>query len=230
MIGRLSKQYKMKKILLLILPLFLLSSCVELIDDLTLNNDGSGVLKLSINLSKSKLEINSILALDSLNGHRVPKIGEIKDKIAYYRSELEKKDGIKSVDVFENTDDYIFKFNIAFDNVEKLETAVKQIVSEENSSWVDFNFDWIKWENHTLTRNNLKIPESQLKKLKYEDVQKLKQGTYTSITRFEDPILEYSNKSSILTPNKRNLMIRMSAYNLAENTQLVQNIIKVAKN
>lgn len=219
----------MKKIFLLILPLFLCSSCIELIDDLTINNDGSGVLKLSINLSKSKLEINSILALDSLNGKRVPKLTEIKDKIAYYKTQLESKEGIKKVEVTENTEDFIFKFNIEFSEVENLETAIKEVVSEENSKWVNFDFDWIKWEDHILTRNNLKIPESQLRKLKYEDIQKLKQGTYTSITRFQTPILEYSNKSSILTPNRKNLMIRSSAYNLAENTQLIQNIIKVAK-
>jgi hypothetical protein len=50
-----------------------LTSCIELIDDITINSDGSGKLKYSINLSSSKTECNSLILLDSLNGYKVPK-------------------------------------------------------------------------------------------------------------------------------------------------------------
>ena len=39
------------KFLLLILSLFCLTSCIELLDDVTLNSDGSGKFKYLINLS-----------------------------------------------------------------------------------------------------------------------------------------------------------------------------------
>ena len=54
------------KYLLLLLPLFF-NSCIEIIDDLTIRNDGSGKLKYTINLSASKLKLNSILALETIS-------------------------------------------------------------------------------------------------------------------------------------------------------------------
>lgn len=221
------KRYKSLKYFIFILPLLILSSCVDIIDDLTVNRDGSGVLKLSINLSKSKVKVNSFLALDSLNGHRVPKIGEISSKIDFYADLIREKDGIKNVIVSKNNEEFIYKFTIEFSNLEKLEQSLKEILSDENKSWVNFDFDWVKWENNTLTRNNLQIPSDQLRKLKVEDVELLKTGSYVSITRFQDPIIEYSNELSKLSGDLKALMIKTSAFSLAENTQSFKNTIKV---
>lgn len=218
----------MKRFILFILPLFLLSSCIDIIDDLTINNDGSGRLKLGINLSKSKLEVNSVLALDSLYGQRVPKLNEVSSSITKYAEILRHKKGITEVKVEKDTVNFNFKFYIDFEDVEDVEAALKEIVKEEDTRWVNLDFDWVKWENHVLTRNNIKIPEEQLRKLKYDDIQKLKQGTYTSITRFQNPIIEYTNQKSKLTPNKLNLMIQTSAYLLAEDTQSIKNNIKTS--
>ncbi len=217
----------MKKFFLLILPFFLLSSCIDLIDDLTINRDGSGVLKLSVNLSKSKLKVNSVLALDSLNGQRVPKLNEITDKIDFYADKIRHKEGIKTVSVSKNIEDFIFKFTIEFSNIEELELALKEILNEENNAWANFDFDWIKWEGNTLVRNNIKIPASQLNRLKVEDIENLKTGSYVSITRFQDPIIEYTNELAKLSADQRALMIKTSAFNLAENTQVLKNTIKV---
>ena len=60
------------KYLLLFFLIGLVTSCIEISDDLTLNNDGSGTLRYKINLSASKVKVNSILALDSLDGKPVP--------------------------------------------------------------------------------------------------------------------------------------------------------------
>ena len=45
-------------LLLFVSTLTLLTSCVEIIDDLTLNLDGSGKLRYNLNLSSSKVKIN----------------------------------------------------------------------------------------------------------------------------------------------------------------------------
>lgn len=220
----------MKRYLWFIIPIFLFSSCVDIVDDLTLNNDGSGKLRLSINLSKSKLEVNSLLALDSLNGQRVPKLSEITSRIPIYVNKIRSKEGITEVRIEkEDTINFILKIEIGFSDVEHLEAALKEVVSEEDTRWVNFDFDWVKWEDNTLTRNNIKIPDAQLKKLKYEDIEKLKQGTYTSVTHFQNVITDYSNPLSVLSPNKLNLMIRTSAYQLVENAQSLKNQIKISE-
>lgn len=54
-------------------------------DELTIHDDGSGTLKYVINLSSSRVKVNSILALDSLDGKKVPSIEEIKTKVSLFK-------------------------------------------------------------------------------------------------------------------------------------------------
>ena len=63
----------------LLVILFSFNSCIEIIDDISIKNDGSGTLKYTVNLSSSKIKINSILALDSLEGKKVPSLSEIQE-------------------------------------------------------------------------------------------------------------------------------------------------------
>ena len=87
---------QIKGVFLLLITVFSLSSCIEIIDDLTIHNDGSGTFKYNINLSSSKLKINSILALDSLNGKKVPSIQEIKNEIERFKTKFQTKAGISN--------------------------------------------------------------------------------------------------------------------------------------
>ena len=61
-----------------LLVMLLCPSCFEIIEEVNLNNDGSGSFNFTINMSQSKLNINAMLLLDSVNGRRVPKIADIK--------------------------------------------------------------------------------------------------------------------------------------------------------
>ena len=79
---------KLKFIFLSLITLFTLNSCIEIFDDLTIHNDGTGTFKYNINLSSSKLKINSILALDSLNGVKVPSIEIVKSEIVRIKSKF----------------------------------------------------------------------------------------------------------------------------------------------
>ena len=60
-----------------IIILLSLSSCFEIVEDVTFKNDGSGIFKLIVNLSQSKNEINSLMKLDSSSGYNIPTEREI---------------------------------------------------------------------------------------------------------------------------------------------------------
>ena len=79
-------------------------------DELTIHDDGSGTFKYAINLSSSRVKVNSILALDSLDGEKVPNIDEIKAKVLLFKKTLALQNGISGVSVLENYTDFIFKF------------------------------------------------------------------------------------------------------------------------
>lgn len=204
-----------------------LTSCIDIIDDIALNADGSGTLKYSVNLSSSKAKINSILALDSLDGKPVPSKDEIRQKINDFKTRLAQKEGIKNVVLEEDYTNYFFKLHCDFENVVALQNAIKQTISEivkHDKNEYD-EHQWIVLTGNSLSRS---IPQSivdQAKKLKREDSELLKQGTYTNITRFEKEIDRFDNETAQLSKNKKALMLRLNTYSLLNNAALMSNKI-----
>lgn len=214
-----------------LISLLLFTSCIEIIDDLTINDDGSGTFKYNINLSSSKVKINSILALDSLDGRRVPSIEEIKTTLARVISIFEVQPGISAVTIEENYTDFIFKLSCDFESLNSLQNAIKEVVktevkdldvSELNASWVEFN-------GTTMSRS---VPQITLKKtseLTQSDAELLKNGSYTSITRFQREIEKFDNVNGTLSKNQRAIMLRCDPYALTQNYHLLDNRIYLLK-
>ena len=82
--------------------LFSFTSCIEIIDDLAVNEDGSGTFKYNVNISSSKIKLNSYLALDSLDGKRVPSLDEIKGYVDDVVTSLKKQKGISNLTIESN--------------------------------------------------------------------------------------------------------------------------------
>ncbi|MES2798598.1 MAG: hypothetical protein V4638_01160 [Bacteroidota bacterium] len=214
-------------ILASLLVLFALTSCVEIIDDISINNDGSGTVKYTINLSSSKIKINSILALDSLDGRRVPKRAELEENLTEFQKKLDDKTGISNVIIDQDFTNFIFKFQCDFKSVEALQKALKEIITDEEQfkNVKAVNHDWLNWDGTKLTRSipdfTYEVPSS----LKQEDLERLKEGTYTSITRFQRPVDKFENTSAALSKNKMAVMIKTTPYLLKDNHDLIENTI-----
>jgi hypothetical protein len=205
----------------------LFSACIEISDDLTLNNDGSGTLRYKINLSASKVKVNSILALDSLDGKPVPSKAQISAKINEFVRILDAQVGISNVLVEENYTDFIFKFSCDFSSVRNLQDGIKlsiaQISNEKFTTAAD-QF-WLSWDGNTLVRSIPSYITQQIKNYKLEDAEQLKEGVYTSIARFERPVASFENKSGTLSKNQMAVMVRTNTFELKENQHLLDNTI-----
>ena len=207
--------------------MFLFTSCIEIFDDLTIHNDGTGTFKYNVNLSSSKLKINSILALDSLNGYKVPTIEHIKSEIVRIKAKFEAKEGISNVTIESNFVDFIFKMKCDFTDVNFLQLAIKDIISEENlfKNGEDLSHNWISWEGFKLIRD---IPEINLKKTKEltpNEIELLTQGKYTSITRFDRAVEKFDNPAAKLSASKMAIMLQTNTYSLLQNAKLLENTI-----
>ncbi len=224
----------MNKLLFILLGVCLLifQSCIEIIDDLTIHDDGSGKLKYAINLSSSRIKVNSILALDSLDGKRVPSIAEIKEKIAQFRQTLRMQKGITSVEIAENYSDFIFKFECEFTSVTLLQDGIKKTFSiiSNDQSISDLEFLWIFFDSKILKRSVPSIALEKLHKLNQNDLELLKTGTYTSITRFDKVVNEFTNPLSKLSKDKKSLMLKTDTYSLKNKHSLLENTIKLVLN
>jgi len=208
--------------------LVLMSSCVDIFDELVIHSNGSGTYKYTLNMSASKVKINSILALDSIEGQRVPSLDEIKNKIALYKTKLGEKEGISNVTVDANYDDFVFKFSCDFASVNALQTAVRDLIREESKDKNNalFNENWISWDGKQLVRT---VPgfQTPLNKLKGEDQELLKKGKYISVSRFDKPVLKCDNVNAQISPTKTAVMVKSTPFSVAQNPGLLKNVITV---
>ncbi len=209
------------------LLIFGLSSCIEIIDDISLNNDGSGTLKYTINLSSSKLKINSILALDSLDGKRVPSMDEIKAKVESFEKRLRSKTGISNVSLEADYINYFFRLQCDFSSVATLQTALKEVILEESKekSIPELDHAWLSWDGQKLNRSIPEITVKKTKDFKQEDIELLKQGNYTSITRFARIVEKFDNPAGMLSKNKMAVMLKANTHALTQNSDILENTI-----
>jgi hypothetical protein len=206
-----------------------LSSCVDIFDDITIHADGSGTYKYTINMSANKVKINSILALDSVDGQRIPKLAEIKEKIELYINKLEEKKGVSNVKVIANYDDFIFKLSCDFESVADLQEGIREIIKEESKDKNDplLNENWLTWDGKTLTRT---VPNFQhiIQKMKSEDQETLKKGKYVAVSRFDKPVSKCDNPQAQISPTKVAVLIESTTFSVATNPSVLKNSIVVS--
>jgi hypothetical protein len=221
----------MKYFFYVTLLLFSLGSCIEIIDDISIKSDGSGTFKYTVNLSASKIRINSVLALDSLDGKKVPSIAEIQEKIEFYKGKIEKKEGISNVKVETNYNDFILKFQCDFTNVQALQKAVREIVIEESreKNIAGLDHTWLSWDGMKLVRSVPDLAAETTNRFKAEDTEALQKGSYISITRFDRPVEKFENKLAQLSANKLAVKVATNPYTLSQNGKILENTIYLIK-
>ena len=210
------------------LLILFLTTCIEIIEDLKLNSDGSGTFKYTINLSSSKLKVSSILALDSLNGEKVPEVSEIKQKISVFKKTLSAQEGITNVNITEDYNNYIIKFQCDFKNIEYLEIALKKSISTQYDN-SDYDYDWISFKNGTLIRKSPVFYLNYINQFSSIDIEKMNEGSYNSITRFSTKIDTFENQYSVRAKSNMALMVRVTPNQIIDNQTILNNKIILEK-
>ena len=217
------------KYLYLLIVLFGCSSCLEIIDDIKLNIDGSGTIKYTINLSESKTKVNSILALDSLDGKKMPDLIKIKAKINEFEKLLRLEKGISNIHLEKDYENFMFKLSCDFKSISILQNSLKKVLNQINEENLTpkSNFNWLGWNENKLEREIPEISKNQLKKVPKKDLEKLRQGKYICITRFENEIISLSNPKAKLSKNKKAVMILASPYDILFKPNSFHNLIEL---
>jgi hypothetical protein len=201
-------------------------------DELTIHDDGSGTLKYVINLSSSRVKVNSILALDSLDGKKVPSIEDIKTKVSLFKKTLSLQNGISNISISENYVDFIFKFECDFTSIDLLQEGLRKTfsITLNDKSILASDFSWLFWDSKVLERSVPSIATNKLNGITENDLSLLKTGTYTSITRFDRGVERFENPLSKLSKDKKALMLRTDTYSLKEKHTLLENTIYLIPN
>lgn len=211
--------------------LFGLSGCFELIEDTTLNSDGSGSYKLTVNLSASTTKVNSLMAMDSIKGTKVPSRSELQQKLQVYTKNLNTKEGITNAKAELNTENWILNLTMDFESLKSLRNGMiglsedinnKPANDKINSIILDFS------KNIYQRKIGGLIPKDwQEKARKNEDFALLKDGKCVFIQRFDKEIINVSSDDVRVAKSKKATMLQLSPLTLVNNPSIIDYSITV---
>lgn len=197
------------------LSFFSLTSCFDIIDEVNLNTDGSGDMTLTVNLSKSKTKIASVMLLDSINNHKVPSKNDIELALEEAVNYLNDRNGISNVTKTADYKNYIFSINYHFNSVENINSAIKELLGKQKMQLFSnsYKYDLTK-KIFSINYKYYSESKTQFNNLKNTDKDVFTDAVYTSIYRFNNEVTEYSNKNAKLSKSKKAMMLRTSALDL----------------
>ena len=221
-------QKKHKSFLFIILLLFTFgyTSCFEIVEEVNLNDDGTGSFSFTINMSQSKIHVNSMMLLDSVNGRPVPKIEDFKKAIKRVRFELERDSIISKIEITENWEDYIFSITGNFQNIEALNKAIKNINTIFTpKGYTAELYDNFKYKNDVFERLYSYNLVNEYNTLSQKDKGVFKNAKYTTVYRFNSPVKSYSNPNALKSKSGKAIMLKVNVKELVTNKKSIKNTI-----
>lgn len=218
-----------------VVPLFiisvLLSSCFEVIEDVTVKKDGTGRMKLTVNLSQSKTKIGAIMLMDSIQGYKVPGRNEIEEQMEQAVARLRTMKGISNVSHTVDFTNFIASINFSFRNVTDVNGLVKELLDEykvKTKIPVTYRYDR---EDARFSREYTYSTDvkEQYNKLKERDKEVFRSASFISILRFENPISSYSNQGAKMSKNQQAIMQRLPLSDLVSGKTDISNHIQLSR-
>jgi hypothetical protein len=109
-----------------------------------------------------------------------------------------------------------------------LQDAIKNSIATLDAgikSSNDFAFNWISWNGSKLERSIPDFSQKQINDLKQEDMDLLKTGNYTLISRFTKTVEKCDNVNASISKSRTAVMLKANAYSLTKNSKILENTI-----
>ena len=210
------------------LCLLAMTACFDVIDEISLNADGSGEYMLTLNLSKSRSRVASIMLMDSIRGIRVPSKEEIRLEILKFADFFDRQEGITDVTHVIDFENYIFKIGFHFESVDNINSAIDKLIVANEKGVKPFylRYDYDR-ENQTFSRlyEAPEANEKNFEKLSEEDRGFLNEAIYISIYRFPDEVERVTNRRARISGSGKAVMLRSSATDLFRGSTDLTNTI-----
>lgn len=219
------------KLLLFIFLIPVLSSCFEVIEEISMKNDGTGDVTLTINLSQSKTKVASVMLLDSVQGYKVPSKQKIQQELNEAVSYLRKSEGISNVKSTSDFNNYIATISFSFKDVSNINNITKNILARQKIKATNTSSYTYNKATKTFSRKYQAIgtAKTEFNKLKAKDKAVFNGATYTSIYRFESVVTSSSNPASNVSKSKKAVMLKSSITDLINAKINVSNTIQLSK-
>jgi len=217
-------------IILLIIPVFL-SSCFEVIEEITLGKDGTGTMALTVNFSQSRTRIAAIMLTDSIHGYKVPHKQEIQQEIDKTVALLNKMPGISNVKSTADFTNFVASIHFSFKEVANVNHLIRALleqykVESANIPTYNYNKDETRFTREYTYSGDVR---TQFNQLTNRDREIFNNAAYVSIFRFESAITSYSNKQARISKNQQAIIQRLSITDLINGRANISNQIQLSK-
>ncbi|HYG40733.1 MAG TPA: hypothetical protein VD908_19040 [Cytophagales bacterium] len=198
--------------LLFISLVFLLSSCFQIIEEINMNNDGSGEVNITLNMSNSKTRLASIMLLDSINGYKVPDENDIQKVLNEAVGYLQNSEGISNVKKTLDMNNFIATISFSFQNISNINHLSSQILQKQKVKYSNPSSYSFAASQGLFIRKYQPVEQGKARylKLKEEDKSVFRQATYTSIYRFDKDIAKTLNPKAQISKSNKAIMLRCS--------------------
>jgi hypothetical protein len=206
------------------------SSCFEIVEQIFVKKDGSGNFQLTVNLSKSKTKLNSIMKMKTVNGHDVPSEQEIKNKIAEVEKAVAKTPGLSAVKTSMDFDNYIMTLNCNFNKVSQLNAIAKNLTQNEKDKarFVEKSYDFDAATSIFMRLNKISL-KKDYNKMSNADKEIFATANYTAIYKFENTVSAVSNTAANISPSKKAVMLQQNVLDVITEKKSIENKITLIK-
>lgn len=209
----------------------LFSSCFDVVEEINLKNNGSGKIKATVNMSKSKTKVASIMLLDSVSGIKIPSKASIQKEMNTVVALLKKTSGISNVSSSLDFTNYIASIECDFSDVKALNAFTKTVSDHfkvKISGYTSYSYDAA---NRLFNRGYTYSPDikKEWNKLDAEAKKSIAAASYTGIYRFESSVKSQQNTQAKISPNKKAVMLRTTIPQLAQGSINLSNKIYLEK-
>jgi hypothetical protein len=209
----------------------LFTSCFEITEEVDMNNNGSGNVTLTVNLSESKDNLKAYWKMDQVQGVEVPKKTEIDEEIQNVKKALSAVKGISNVTTTADYDEFVFTISGSFDNVKTLNKGINAVVSELNRTPMptikkdNFAFAPGKFTRLFKYAGDLKLNDEEYDNLNMTARFVMETARVVSIYRFEKPVKSFSNRKAQLSPSKKAVKFESNIADLIKGKASIENEI-----
>ena len=187
-------------------------------------------MQITLNLSQSKAKLASIMLLDSVNGHKIPKDKDIQQFMNETVDFLKKSDGISNIRKSVDMKNYIASVTFSFKDVSKINGITKKLLEKQKTGGPENNYSFDKASNSfkRIYKHSTAM-KSEYAKLNAKDKDIFKSAAYINIFRFSNNIASATNKAAKISPSGKAIMLNTPAMDLIYGTANISNTIQLSK-
>ncbi len=221
----------MPLLLICILLVFSFSSCFQIIEEINVKANGSGKAVITLNLSASKSKVASIMLMDSINGYDVPSEAKINKELNEAVAFLCKVKGISDVKKTTDFNNYIATISFSFQNVSNINNLTQAILQKQKVKSTNFSSYTYSAANKQFKRIYKYAPDArkQYEALKSKDKEVFKTAIFTSIYRFDFPIVSSANSKAKISKSKKAVMLQKPVIDLINGSANISNTLQLGK-